>query len=168
MWRSRLSTLWDRALSRRLVGRDNQGNNFYLQAPQAPGDASRRIAEHKDGAPDANLMDVEWWAWLHHRRDEDDLPSAAELARAAQARAELAERVRIIDAEDAKDRLRGLGKVAGKGKTSAERKRAALLQLGSAHVDAGLSDRPRRKSREDARPEPSGSGDSFVPGSWTP
>lgn len=153
MWRSRLSTLWDRAVGRRLVGKDSHGNNFFLQSSSEAGKAARRIVEHPDGSPDSASMDIEWWSWLHGRREEHDTPLPAELKRAAKAREDLAERVAVINAEDAKNRLRGL-KTTKRESTPAERKRAALIQLAS-KPDIGLSDRPlpsQRRSSQSAQP----------------
>lgn len=156
MWRSQLSSLYNRAVGRRLVGKDNHGNLFFLQASTEPGKAARRVVEHPSGAPDSSSMDIEWWAWLHGRREEEDIPLPAELQRAAKARDDLAERVSVIDAEDEKDRLRGLGSASVKREsTPAERKRAALMQLASS-PDVALSDRPvpsQRHPSQGAEPE---------------
>lgn len=148
MWRSQLSSLYNRAVGRRLVGRDTHGNIFFLQSSTEPGKAARRVVEHPDGAPDSSSMDIEWWAWLHGRREEEDVPLPAELQRAAKARDDLAERVAVINAEDEKDRLRGLGSAGTKREsTPAERKRAALMQLASS-PDVALSDRPLQSQRQ--------------------
>lgn len=69
MWGNRLASVWNRALGRRLVGRDAFGNDFYLQASEA-GQPDRRIVENKkSGTPDSAAMDTLWWAWLHSRRE---------------------------------------------------------------------------------------------------
>lgn len=99
------------------------------------------------------------------------------MQRAAKARDDLAKRVDVINAEDAKDRLRGLGGAKAKRESSpAERKRAALMQLASS-PDVALSDRPlpsQRQVPQGAKPapvqsvEPTGTGETFKPGSWSP
>jgi NADH:ubiquinone oxidoreductase subunit len=130
----RLSSLWDRAIGRRMVGKDSHGNQFFLQASSEAGKPARRIVEHPNGTPDSASMDIEWWSWLHGRREELDTP-----------REVLAERVAVINAEDAKNRLRGLSSSKLES-TPAQRKRAALMQLATTR-DTALSDRPLPSQR---------------------
>lgn len=91
--------------SRRLVGEDE--HHLFFSEFLGTGKPERRYVEYKDSdlTHSSDRMDVEWWAWLHNRRPTT--PTAHELAQAARARAALADRVAIIQAEDERQRLRG-------------------------------------------------------------
>jgi NADH:ubiquinone oxidoreductase subunit len=152
MWRARLASACDWLVARSLAGTDSWGNKYYTQAVK--GRADRRYVEFRDGSPSPETMPVQWWAWLHGRRDAP--PSPAELARAEADQEALAARVAVLCAEDAKERLRGLGdrtpgppspedasvKHEMHSASRAERQRVAMLQLASAQKDAARTDRP--------------------------
>lgn len=139
MWRARLLALWDRVLSRRLVGTDSHGNKYYIQ--DLRGRKERRIVEYRGGMMSTREVPVEWWAWLHLRRESP--PTPEELARAARARESLAERVAALDAEDRKERLRGLysPKVWAESPSGSE-KHAILMQIASAQGNSASKTSP--------------------------
>lgn len=94
----------------------------------------RRYVEYKDQniTHSSDRMPIEWWSWLHNRRE--DIPTANELALSARKQESLAARVAVLEAEDEKQRLR---QFAGGAKTakatdeevSARRRKKALLGL---------------------------------------
>jgi NADH:ubiquinone oxidoreductase subunit len=163
MWRSKMAVAWDWMASRKAVGRDVAGNFYYVSTTK--GVPTRRFVEFKDGVPSTETMPIEWWAWLHRRRDLP--PTEEELARATRQSEALAERVAILNAEDEKDRLRSLASTreATKTTTPAERKRASLMQLASS-PDVALSDRPRPQQQQQHLS--SEQRDRFEPEEWRP
>jgi NADH:ubiquinone oxidoreductase subunit len=160
MWRSKFAGAWDWMASRALVGHDAIGNSYFVSTTK--GVPPKRFVEFRDGVPNMESMPIEWWAWLHRRRDEP--PTEKELMRAIKMSEILAERVAVLNAEDEKDRLRGLksGAKVSRGETPAERKRASLMQLASS-PDVAFSDRPRRITK----PASEGT-DKFEPEAWAP
>lgn len=104
MWRSRLSKAWDWVCSRRLVGEDEH-HLFYAEFVEK-GKPEKRYVEYKDNdiTQASDRLPIEWWSWLHNRRD--DAPSTAEIIASIRARERLASRVAVLEAEDERQRLR--------------------------------------------------------------
>lgn len=137
MWRIRLSRAWDWLRSRRLVGEDE--HHLYYTEFIEKGKPERRYVEYKDQniTHSSDRMPIEWWSWLHSRRD--DTPSAEEIASSEARQARLAERVAILEAEDEKQRLRQFaGSVSGKegsmteDEMRAKRRNNVMMQLARA------------------------------------
>lgn len=104
MWRTRFSKLWDWVRSRRLVGEDE--NHLFYSEFVEKGKPERRYVEFKDSnaLDSSDRMPVEWWSWLHNRRE--DVPSEEEIVSSVRARERLAERVAEIEQEDERQRIR--------------------------------------------------------------
>ncbi len=58
----------------RLVGTDDQGNQYYTERTPVPGRRGRRWVVY-NGEPEASRVPPEWHAWLHWLTD--DAPLAA-------------------------------------------------------------------------------------------
>lgn len=104
MSRSRLSKLVDWVRSRTLVGED--AHHLFFSEFIEKGKPERRYVEFKDNnlTHSSDRMAVEWWSWLHNRRDT--VPTNEEVSASARALQKLAERVAILEAEDERQRLR--------------------------------------------------------------
>lgn len=181
MWRARLSRTVDWLLSRRLMGED--AHHWFYTEFVARGAPERRYVLYKDRdhTHSSDRMAVEWWAWLHGRRDA--VPGAEELARARGREKGLAERVKVLEAEDEKMRLRQFAGGAGVGESTRTRKNKLLeiaMQRVSGAVPSGtaekagdrgevvVKDQEGSGSELNPREEPSGNGENFQPGSWNP
>lgn len=103
MWRTRLGRAYDWLASRRLVGSDLSGNKYYTEF-QSSTSPEKRFAVYKDRHSAPHSTPVEWWSWLHGRRN--DPPTLQELTRAENARAALEKKVKALEIEDEKQRLR--------------------------------------------------------------
>lgn len=171
MWRTRLTQAVNWLRSRRLVGEDGR-HEFYSEYIGS-GVPEKRYVEFKDReiCDSSSGMPTEWWAWLHNRRD--DPPTVAEID-ASRARAEkLAQRVRALEAEDARQRLRQFaGAAPRKGDVSdVKRERVKERLLRSANEKAAATHVPATKS--DSTPgtmqKNTGEGtEAFEPEAWTP
>lgn len=178
MWRARLSKTWDWLRSRRLVGEDE--HHLFFSEFVESGKPERRYVEYKDRniTHSSDRMPIEWWSWLHNRRDV--VPTTLELAASETARHRLAERVAVLEAEDERERLRqmsGLSQAAGGGtgeaavqeEVQAKRRRKVLLRLHNAATSAvpngggGVS--PDGQKGQTGSTE---AVDDFEPESWTP
>lgn len=142
MWRSRLSRTWDWLRSRKLVGEDEH-HFFYTEFISAD-KPERRYVEYKDHniTHSSDRMAIEWWSWLHNRRD--DTPSREELAMSEAKQQRLAEKVAILEAEDEKQRLRQFagGQVAQTAQAAEEevrarRRKKAMMRLTNAASPGG-------------------------------
>lgn len=104
MWRSRLSRTIDWLWSRRLIGED-ENHRFYAEFLEK-GKPEKRYVEYKDQniTHSTDRMPIEWWSWLHNRRDT--APTPEELVASEQRQRHLAQKVAILEAEDEKQRLR--------------------------------------------------------------
>lgn len=135
MWRSRLSKTWDWIRSRKLVGEDE--HHFYYTEFIARDKPERRYVEYKDQniTHSSDRMPVEWWSWLHNRRDAT--PTIEEIAMSAAQQVSLAQKVAILEAEDEKQRLRQFAGGSPKSKATEEevrarRRKKAMLRLTNA------------------------------------
>lgn len=146
MWRVRLSRTWDWLKSRRIVGEDE--HHLFYEEFIAKGKRERRYVEYKDNniTSSSDRMSVEWWSWLHNRRD--DAPTIEEVENCELARRQLKERVALLEAEDERQRLRGV--VSGSGNASSNTNENPLVELvmkssmGKEEVEA----KRRRKAME--------------------
>lgn len=134
MWRTRLSKTWDWIRSRQLVGEDQ--HHFFYTEFISKGKPERRYVEFKDQniTHSSDRMSIEWWSWLHNRRDYT--PSIEEIAMSELQQQTLAERVAVLEAEDERQRLRQFAgsSPGGRAKSTEEEARArrrkkALLRL---------------------------------------
>lgn len=137
MWRTRLSKTWDWMLSRRLVGEDQR--HLFFSEYISKGKPERRYVEYKDRdiTNSSDRMPIEWWAWLHNRREAP--PTAQEISISAEQQQILAERVAIIEAEDEKQRLRhfsGTAQEAGRAESRAQKRKNVLLELANSPSSA--------------------------------
>lgn len=138
MWRTRISRTWDWLRSRKLVGED-QHHLYYTEFIEK-GKPERRYVEYKDNdiTSASDRMHIEWWSWLHNRRDT--VPSPDEIAISDIKQQQLAQRVAILEAEDEKQRLRQFsGSVPNKHNTSyteeearAKRRNKVMMRLANA------------------------------------
>lgn len=103
-WRGRVTRAVNWLRSRRKVGEDGR-HTFYAEY-MGRGEAEKRYVEYEDGdiCDSSNDMHTEWWAWLHNRRNQPPTPDEISNAR-ARANA-LQRRVKILEEEDARQRLR--------------------------------------------------------------
>ncbi|CDF33244.1 conserved hypothetical protein [Chondrus crispus] len=182
MWRTRLSRTWDWLRSRKLVGEDE--HHFFYTEFIASDKPERRYVEYKDQniTHSSDRMAIEWWSWLHNRRDET--PTCEELAMSEANQQRLAQKVAILEAEDEKQRLRqfagGQPLQAAEEEARARRRKEAMMRLtnaaspSDAAVASGMSQGGAavKASGEGGamNPEenPTGSGEDFQPGSWQP
>lgn len=185
MWRTRLSRTWDWIRSRKLVGEDEH-HLFYTEfiAKDKP---ERRYVEYKDQnlTHSSDRMPIEWWSWLHNRRD--DTPTSEELAMSEMKQQHLAQKVAILEAEDEKQRLRQFAGGSGMNKSSEEevmarRRKKAMMRLTNAASPAESTSKEsgivqtgdKAKGYGDdgqvlnPGQDPKGSGEDFQPGSWQP
>ena len=90
--------------SRRLIGED-ENHRFYTEFVEK-GKPEKRYVEYKDRniTHSTDRMPIEWWSWLHNRRDIP--PTPEELVASEQRQRHLAQKVAILEAEDEKQRLR--------------------------------------------------------------
>lgn len=133
MWRTRLARTWDWIRSRRLVGEDE--HHLYYSEFVAKGKSERRYVEYKDRdiTQSSDRMPIEWWSWLHNRRDAEPTPD--EIALSERKQQNLAERVAILEAEDEKQRLRqyaGSNQYPARAERRAARRRDVLESLAKA------------------------------------
>jgi NADH:ubiquinone oxidoreductase subunit len=73
-----IGTLFNSALTGKLVGTDAQGNRYYRAARPRPDGSERRWVIY-NGANDASRVPAEWHGWLHGSFDgvpESNLPPA--------------------------------------------------------------------------------------------
>lgn len=144
MWRTRLSKVWDWLKSRRLVGEDD--HHLYYSEFIQQNKPDRRYVEYKDKniLHSSDRMSVEWWAWLHNRRDT--IPTDLEIKKADEKRRLLAMRVAALEAEDEKQRLRqfsGAPMSPLRSEAEARRRKKAMMRLSqaaspSANEDSGV------------------------------
>eukprot|EP00177_Eucheuma_denticulatum_P000914 GFKZ01001657.1.p2 GENE.GFKZ01001657.1~~GFKZ01001657.1.p2 ORF type:complete len:196 (+),score=31.26 GFKZ01001657.1:680-1267(+) len=187
MWRARISRTWDWLRSRKLVGED-QHHLYYTEFIEK-GKPERRYVEYKDNdiTNASDRMHVEWWSWLHNRRDT--VPSPDEIALSEMKQQQLAQRVAILEAEDEKQRLRQFAG-AGPNSTSrakeeegqARRRNKVMMRLAKAAApkeratsDGAIIPNTEFNTQQDSGEgisnpdkDPTGSGEDFQPGSWQP
>lgn len=129
MWRTRFSRTWNWLRSRKLVGEDEH-HLFYTEFIEE-GKPERRYVEYKDSdiTQSSDRMHIEWWSWLHNRRDS--VPTAEEIAHAILKQERLKANVARIEAEDEKQRLRQFagGKASSPEDVAERRKRKAFTRL---------------------------------------
>lgn len=133
MWRTRLSKVWDWLKSRKLVGEDD--HHLYYSEFIEKNKPDRRYVEYKDKniLHSSDRMPIEWWAWLHNRRDT--IPADSEIKEAELKRQSLAMRVAALEAEDEKQRLRqfsGAPKSPLRSEAEARRRKKAMMRLSKA------------------------------------
>lgn len=143
MWRSRSFRIWDWLRSRRLVGEDQ--HHFFYAEFVASDKPERRYVEYKDRdiTNSSDRMTIEWWSWLHNRRDS--VPSDEEIMISALKKETLAKRVAVLEAEDEKQRLRQFSGApipnVREEEAQARRRKKVLLNLsraaGPPNVNAG-------------------------------
>lgn len=187
MWRARISRTWDWLRSRKLVGEDRY--HLYYTEFIERGKPERRYVEYKDNDITAasDRMHIEWWSWLHNRRDT--VPSPHEIALSEIKQQQLAQRVAILEAEDEKQRLRQFAGAAQskpphatEEEAVARRRNKAMMRLARAAAPADHApadgaiaptagyDASADAAEGAANPDkdPTGSGEDFQPGSWQP
>ncbi|ORZ16285.1 hypothetical protein BCR42DRAFT_414728 [Absidia repens] len=129
-----------------LVGTDLDGNEYW-EMPSPLGGRYKRwvqMKEHDDYAVfNQNQLPVQWQAWLRHTRFE--APSIPELIQEQRRRLIIQERAKKVDQEWAQRKLQ----------LQEEQREAARLE-------------ESRHKQEPKASEPTGQGDTFVPGEWTP
>lgn len=145
MWKSGLARTWDWILSRRLVGEDRY-HLFYSEFV-AKGKPEKRYVEYKDKniTHSSDRMPIEWWSWLHNRRDS--IPTLEELEFSELKKEHLAEKVAILEAEDEKQRLRQFSgtkplRTNAEEEARARRRKNVMLELArppQSAADAPLS-----------------------------
>ncbi|KAI8098663.1 uncharacterized protein BX664DRAFT_381348 [Halteromyces radiatus] len=130
-----------------LVGTDLDGNEYW-EMPSPLGGRYKRwvqMKEHDDYAVfNQNQLPVQWQAWLRHTRTE--APSLQELVQEQRRRLIIQERAKKLDEE------------------WQQRK----LQLKAEQEEAARIEESRQQSESSNSTEPTGQGDTFVPGEWTP
>lgn len=145
MWRTRFSRAWDWLRSRKLVGEDE--HHLYYTEFIERGKRERRYVEYKDQniTHSSDRMPVEWWSWLHNRRN--NAPSVEEIALSEVKQEQLAERVSILEAEDEKQRLRQFaGSMSGRKESMTEeeirakRRKNVMVRLAKAASPASPED----------------------------
>ncbi|KAI0564991.1 NADH ubiquinone oxidoreductase subunit NDUFA12 [Gracilaria domingensis] len=181
MWRSRLTRALDWLKSRRLVGEDEH-HLFYSEFIEK-GKPERRYVEYKDSniLDSSDRMAVEWWAWLHNRRDT--IPSIEEIQESELRKHVLAQRVAVIEMEDEKQRLRqfsGAPRTRSTSEAEAKRRKKVMMRLSKAASPAATDYDPgivpvsneeymnESRTERNTAEEPQGAGEDFQPGSWTP
>lgn len=143
MWRARLSRTWDWLKSRRLVGEDER--HLYYSEFVETGKPERRCVEFrdKDILNSCDRMPVEWWAWLHNRRDT--IPTELEIETSQSKKQNLAARVAVLEAEDEKQRLRQFSAVSlrrSNSEAQARRRNKVILRLAKAASPPGTDGTP--------------------------
>lgn len=160
MWRMRLSRTWDWIRSRTLVGEDK--HHLFYSEFVSKGKPERRYVEFKDQniTHSSDRMSIEWWSWLHNRRD--NIPTVEEIQLSERQQQRLAERVAVLEAEDEKQRLRQFAGTSPKTKATEEevkarRRKKALLGLINAAVPPGQSSEDSLSTRPFVPPAKHGS-----------
>ncbi|SAM03979.1 hypothetical protein [Absidia glauca] len=129
-----------------LVGTDLDGNEYW-EMPSPLGGRYKRwvqMKEHDDYAVfNQNQLPVQWQAWLRHTRFE--APSIPELVQEQRRRMIIQERAKKLDQEWEQRKLQ----------KRKEQDEAAQLEEATNQTEQKTS-------------EPTGQGDTFVPGEWTP
>eukprot|EP00189_Rhodosorus_marinus_P006141 CAMPEP_0113971918 /NCGR_PEP_ID=MMETSP0011_2-20120614/12772_1 /TAXON_ID=101924 /ORGANISM="Rhodosorus marinus" /LENGTH=197 /DNA_ID=CAMNT_0000988005 /DNA_START=320 /DNA_END=914 /DNA_ORIENTATION=+ /assembly_acc=CAM_ASM_000156 len=174
--------LFDRAknwyLARTEVGRDKIGNVYYLQ--RVKGRTEKRLVDYANG--DATLVSKvpnEWWSWLHYSRPDPPTPREIEISDAKAA--DLKRRVKALEEEDAKERVRQFASKMSSYDEHAQAQPQTVEQIAframGGREEAGTT-RSQNVSAEErdthASPHmneesaPQGEGESFRPGEWKP
>lgn len=165
MWRNRLAAAVNWVRSRRLVGEHGR-HAFYAEfvASDVP---EKRSVEYKDRdiCDSSTTMPTEWWAWLHNRRD--DPPTADEISASEIGAERLARRVKALEEEDARQRLRQFAGAAKpkEGGSEVRRERVKERLLRSANDKSAAANKP---GGQQAGVEGEGTVEAFEPESWTP
>ncbi|KAI8060919.1 hypothetical protein BC940DRAFT_245822 [Gongronella butleri] len=133
-----------------LVGTDLDGNEYW-EMPNPLGGRDKRWVQMKDHDDYAvfhqNLLPVQWQAWLRHTRPV--APTIPELVREAQRRALIQQRAKQLDQEWENRKVQQLPDDAAVAQKPAQAEGTA-------------------KTKVTDTTAPSGQGDTFVPGEWTP
>lgn len=143
--------------SRQQVGADLAGNTFFEQYVAAD-KPRKRLVVYRDPA-DTHSLNVLWWQWLNYLRDAP--PSESELSRLEAHRAALQRKVKKLEADDHKLRLRQYtsgelsnGDGGASPNNNAEQAAANAMQSMIGGSGGGAA-RPGRQQRERGRePEP--------------
>mmetsp|Transcript_18514 Transcript_18514/g.32140 ORF Transcript_18514/g.32140 Transcript_18514/m.32140 type:complete len:175 (-) Transcript_18514:680-1204(-) len=165
MWRGRVARIVDWLYSRSLVGKDLQGNAYYIY--YRANEPEKRMVEYINKYDqDAKHLPIEGYSWLVHSRA--DFPKETELRESEEKRRILQMRVAAIEAEDNKQRLRQILQKTDKDYDETPQSRGYtseqvhLLVKGSSEKDSKLS---RGESSGTKGKEGS---DSFEPEAWNP
>lgn len=130
---------------RRLVGTDLDGNKYYEILSGKSGRPRREVeTQLKHEQYEDGTIPIEWESWIRGKRDNP--PTHDELISKLQQREVLSQRVKKVEAEEMERK--------------AKEQDQATRQQG--HASAPVYEKTGLKS------EPTRTGDTFQPGSWTP
>ncbi|ORZ02271.1 hypothetical protein BCR43DRAFT_509456 [Syncephalastrum racemosum] len=159
-----------------LVGVDLNGNEYYdMPNPNHLG-RWKRWVQMKEISDDhavfqEDQLPVQWQAWLRHTRHE--APTIQELLREQQRRLRLAEKVRQLEAIEEQRKAKPSMQIPEKQaeqpspEPKLEEKQEPLKQE-SPEQEPPKQEKPKKRAEEVPNAEPTGSGETFVPGAWTP
>eukprot|EP00471_Norrisiella_sphaerica_P004607 CAMPEP_0184487208 /NCGR_PEP_ID=MMETSP0113_2-20130426/9486_1 /TAXON_ID=91329 /ORGANISM="Norrisiella sphaerica, Strain BC52" /LENGTH=152 /DNA_ID=CAMNT_0026869421 /DNA_START=104 /DNA_END=562 /DNA_ORIENTATION=+ len=139
-----------------LVGTDKYGNRYVIFEPTKDS-PPRRMVDFKGGVYEPDQIHKLWSMWLSHTRD--DPPTQEEMEVYDREMDDLAERVKEVEAEDAKKRMQ----------EQLERHISEDTKTNNADINiAGMFEAINKEGEKSSQGGGGGGGGKFQPKGWTP
>ncbi|XP_042041591.1 NADH dehydrogenase [ubiquinone] 1 alpha subcomplex assembly factor 2-like [Salvia splendens] len=171
-----MSRLWTRVVglfsNRSFVGVDKTGNKYFTRIEEIDGIMKEKRWVKFKGDQDPTSIPVEWICWLNGQRKI--APTPEEMAQLEARREQVKMNVALLKKEEEERKARE-GKATKIGKSAGPDLKSFIQQFPTdsegTKIDA-KSDKAfegsREKKEEPESSEPTGSGQSFRPGTWQP
>ncbi|XP_019194719.1 PREDICTED: mimitin, mitochondrial isoform X1 [Ipomoea nil] len=165
-----MSRIWARLAgmlsNRRMVGVDKAGNRYFTRTEEIDGIMKQKRWVVFKGEHEPTSVPVEWICWLNGQRK--NAPTPEEMAE-LEARRELVRlNVARLKAEEERLAKEGKIKVTSVGKLAAPDLKSFVRQFPDATEEGDTAAEASNAEDESRSSEPSGSGESFRPGTWQP
>ncbi|EPS67340.1 hypothetical protein M569_07436, partial [Genlisea aurea] len=154
-----MSRLWARFVgllsNRTLMGVDKAGNRYFARTEEIDGLVKEKRWVVFKGEQDPTSVPVEWISWLNGQRKR--APTTEEMAEMEERRRRVQFNVALLKKEE-----------EGRKATKANPNEAKYYFIKGRNPDEEERAEESKKHVERLASEPSGSGESFRPGSWQP
>ncbi|XP_073036466.1 uncharacterized protein [Primulina eburnea] len=167
-----MSRLWSRftALfsSRTFSGMDKSGNRYYARNEEIDGFMKEKRWVEFKGEHDPTSIPVEWICWLNGQRKRAPTPEEMTELEARRERVRLS--VALLKKEEEERKAEG-GKATSIGKAAGPDLKSFIRQFPSYSEDTKTSNKIKGGPDSPDVPrssEPTGTGESFRPGTWKP
>ncbi|KAG1338536.1 NADH dehydrogenase [ubiquinone] 1 alpha subcomplex subunit 12 [Cocos nucifera] len=169
-----LSKLWGFFSSRTMVGIDKFGNRYFTRKEEIDGALKDKRWVVFKGEEDPTTIPVEWICWLNGQRKK--APTPEEMIELAARRERVRQNVTFLKKKEEAER-KSLGGVIHQRKSISKGGspdlKSFIQQFPGASFDHDrgfeeVSDEIDGTKNKDRSSEPTGSGESFKPGTWQP
>ncbi|KAJ0984473.1 hypothetical protein J5N97_002829 [Dioscorea zingiberensis] len=159
--------------SRNLVGVDRAGNRYFTRTEEVDGLVKEKRWVIFKGEEDPTSIPVEWICWLNGQRKKAPTPQEMIELEARRERVKL--NVSLLKKEEEMKSTSSRLQTRGIGKVNSPDLKSFIQQFpgGSLNHEKGMSHEDEANitgsdKEKDRSSEPTGSGESFKPGTWQP